>query len=578
MDLHAYSTNIDKLLKEDVYVIPDYQRVYSWGKIQVEELLDDIEIGIINDSNHFFGTMMLNVGRKKEEKLIEIIDGQQRFTTVMMILYAILEMYKLPRFLGQENVQGRINTLSSKLANIDDDGQIVANKLTLGEGNKEFFEDYIIGALCDNIKKDQIVLGYKNKNKFTINKKIVDNYKIIIDYLTNNINDKANKEAYNYLKEYQRYILNCLEIVKIEVSEDADAFLIFETLNDRGLALSSVDLIKNILFKNCAKYNDFEKLKEKWISTISNLDDISEVKKYLRHYWISKFKYVSPADLFKKYRGYVNNDYNKSREIINELYDYSNFYNGLKNPHCGCFSNKKLIDVLDEMNCFKFDLAHPILIAIYAKYRDEEILYKVSKVCLNFLIRYISIMKEKPTAIEKKIGEIAIHANENEIVNLFKENSDDNILRERLKNMSLNYRSYLAYYCLVEYEKSFHKNEPWISTGRSNITVEHILPRTINAEDKHGEYWIKVFGSEEECKLYQNRIGNLTLLGVKPQSKGKNYNFEIKKEVYKSNTEMLSTKEICNYSIWDTNSIESRQEKMVNVLMESLTLELQKIK
>ena len=146
-----------------IYIIPDYQRIYSWNKSQVEELLEDIDIGISNSSNHFFGTMMLNVSRKEKEGIIEIIDGQQRFTTITMILYSILEMYNLPRFANIEKISGRICTLNNKLAKTNDDGEIVDNKLTLGDGNKEFFKEYIIESLNDNIKKENIISHYKKE-------------------------------------------------------------------------------------------------------------------------------------------------------------------------------------------------------------------------------------------------------------------------------------------------------------------------------------------------------------------------------------------------------------------------------
>lgn len=578
MNLHADSTNIDSLLKEYTYIVPDYQRVYSWNKLQVDELLEDIDMGIGNGSDHFFGAMMLNVGRKKKEGKIEIIDGQQRFTTVIMLLYAILEMYNLPRFSHMENIGGRMHTLSGKLAEKNDDGQIIAKKLTLGDGNKQFFESYIIDSLNNNIEKEKIIFEYKKQNKYNINKKIIESYEVIKDYFIGAINSRTNEGAYELLKNYQSYILKSLEIVRIEVEEDADAFLIFETLNDRGLALSSVDLIKNTLFKNCANSSEFESIKEKWTSMISNLDDINEVKKYIRHYWISKQKYVSTQNLFKEYRGYVNSDFDKSKEIINELHKYSKFYYALSNPRSGYFSDEKLISTLECMNKFKFDLTHPILISTYIKYQNEIILYKTTKLCLNFLIRYISISKGKPTAIEKKIGEIAVNSNQKEISDLFIENSDNNELKDTLRSMNLNYKSYLAYYCLVEYEKILHKNEPWRSTGRTDITVEHILPQTIKSEDEHGEYWISSFKGEENCKLYQNRLGNLTLLGKVPQNKGKNYNFNIKKDVYKKFTDMFSTKELIEYTVWNRESIENRQNKMAETLCSVLTLDISNIK
>ena len=573
MKIDAHSKTIEGLLKEGMYIVPDYQRPYSWTKEQIEELLEDVRIGMINDTNHFFGTVMLNVG-KQDSEFIEIVDGQQRLSTVIIILYVILEMYNLSRFAEIPNIDGRKNALINKLNELNDESVIIGNKITLAGSNKEFFKEYIVNSIFNDSKKDEVIKEYKINNNFKENKKISDSFKIIHKYFFNAINELSDDDGYNLLKKYQSYILSNLELVVIKVEEDADAFLIFETLNDRGLALSAVDLIKNIIFKNCTQSERFEEIKEKWSFMVSNLEDMNEVKKYLRQYYMAKYGFVSPQSLFKEYRKFLKSDCDKSCDFVEELYRYSSFYDALKHPLNGVFKNNNLISVLEEMNKFKFDLANPILIACYLKYKDEEKLARVAKLCMNFLIRYVSLSGGKATTIEKKIGDMAVNFSEEGILSKFKELSDDNILEEHLKNITLNYKTYLAYYLLVKYEESLHKNEPWNTTGRNDITIEHILPQTVDKNKPEGKAWCDVFGDEKICKIHENKLGNLTLLCRTGQSKAGNREFEFKKEVYKEYTDMLSTKELIKVKQWNSNEIEKRQKRMVKVIMKELALEL----
>lgn len=578
MKLEAKSFTIEGLLKEDCfYVIPDYQRPYSWTKSQIEELFSDIEIAMETDSNHFFGTVMLNIA-KKDKKVIEIIDGQQRMTTILMILYVILEEYNLQRFINQHNIETRKTKLKEKLAYTDDDGEIIEDKITLGDTNKEFFKSFIIDSYASGAaQKEKIIKDFKGDKRYKLNKPIIDAYQIIKSYFDAKILNERDTIAYQILKDFQNFILRSLEIVKIEVEDDADAFLIFETLNDRGLALSSVDLIKNKLFKNCANRADFNDIKNSWADIVNTLEDSNETKKYLRHFWMSKYNHVTAQNLFKVFREYVGNDYNKSKELIKELKQLSKYYSAINNPYNGIVSNKKLKKTLYDMGQLKFDLTHPILISAFRIFDNEEDIYIVAKLCTNFLIRYISIMKQKPSKIEKIICEIAQNLTVNKLIEEFNRLASDSVFKSSVETLSVSYQSYFTYYMLSEYEAYLHVNEPWKTTGRDEITVEHILPQTIKEENSYGQYWISRFGDKDNCKVFESRLGNLTLLGNDGQAKAGNKDFISKKEVYKEYTDMFSTKELLDYNEWNEDKLKERQTKMANAYIHIFSLDLNKI-
>ena len=406
MKISAQGKNLRKIFEEKVtYEIPDYQRPYSWTKDEIEDMFADLNAVINSDNNHYFGAFVFNE-EKRTDNVIEVIDGQQRLTTVAIFLYVLRYLYSMEKFRNVEGVEHRRNKLKEYLEFLDEDGQMVGSKLKLGELNNEFFEEYIVHDWNKSIEeKEDTVKKFKALDKYNASRQIKEAYEYSINRILKQIKDLDPNMAIKEIKEIHDALLKSLEVVEIVVEQDADAFLIFETLNDRGLELSSVDLIKNRLFKNCSNYMDFNELKEKWVNMIRIVD--TSVKKYLRHFWIANYDYVTHQGLFKEVRNKAET-YEFSKNLIKELHDLAPYYDALNNPSSDSFSSKKLKKVLEDMNKLNFDLTHPILIAGIHRFKnDEASLYKLARLCLNFLIRYITIMKEKPSQIEREIGLLA---------------------------------------------------------------------------------------------------------------------------------------------------------------------------
>lgn len=582
MKIDAHGRKIREILERKLcYEIPDYQRPYSWTTDEIDDLFIDLDstVDLVNQ-NHFFGAVVFNSERKEKDKIVEVIDGQQRLTTLMLVFYVIRKIYNEDRFNEEKGIKTRRNNVENLLEFLDDDGEVIGVKLKLGEANREFFKNYIVEAWDKTDEEKEIIKkDFKNKNNLKVNKPIIDAYNHINDIVYDKIKSLSNSQAYSYLKEYHNSILDKFEVVEIEVENDVDAFLIFETLNDRGLELSAVDLIKNKLFKNCSKQSDFEKIKEKWIKILGIIDDAKEVKKFIRHYWISKYGFVSTQELFKEVRDYVGNDYDKSKEIVDDLYRLSPYYDALRNPNDKFLENKKLVEILEDMKALNFDLNYPILLSAFNVYQnDEESIYKIAKLTLNFLIRYICVLKRKPSAIEKIFGELARDLNIEKMSTELSKHAKDSEFKNGIKTLEVKAKSYSTYYLLVEYEKKLHENEKWISPGRKDVTIEHILPQTVNEENLYGKLWIKAFdNSKEQCEIYVNRLGNLTLLGQRGQNKASNKFFDDKKEVYKNHTDMLMSKEVLAYDTWNSDTIEKRQDDMSKNYVYIFTLDLEKI-
>lgn len=579
--MDAENQTVRDLLGKYCFYVPAYQRSYSWKNSHIDEFLDDI-FNVIHspktDARHFLGAITM-AKRESRQDSVDLIDGQQRMTTIFIFLYVILGQFKSDRFI--EKARSRADELFRKLVYLNDDGEINGSRLILGEFNKKFFDEFIIKA---HDTSDEVREGIKKKyienSEFSQNQAIFDAYNRIKLAVEERLDCcKSEEDAYEYLKALHMCVLDRVELVTMTVEEEADAFLIFETLNDRGLVLSAVDLIKNKLFQTFASHslNEFESLKNEWEEMCDNIENKDDLKKYILHYWRAFKGYTTAQALYKTCRDYIGSKgFEEAKKMVKELHEYSVYYNGFCDPGGDYPWKSKIIkDALHDMNKMRYDLAHPILLAALRKYPHDEVSFgKVVQLCLNFLIRYISVLKNKPTSIEKDISAWACDPefSVEMLREKFSEKAPDAQFKAELLTLCLPYQSPLTHYMLCVYEADgFNRKEIWTSSGRSDNTVEHILPRTVNPSTSSGQYWISQFDSIENCILYQERLGNYAFLTKPAQSKALNKDFPSKKDVYQHDTDMKLTQELVSIENWTPAAINQRQEKMANIWVRSIS-------
>ena len=581
--MDAENQTIRNLLDRYCFYVPDYQRSYSWKAPQIDEFLDDI-FNIIHssqsDARHFLGAITMSKHSNRQGE-VDLIDGQQRITTIFIFLYVILSEYKSLRF--NDKAHGRADELLRKLAFLDDDGKRIGSRLVLGAFNREFFEDYVINAysLSDS-ERENIRASYKEKHEFNQNQALFEAFNRIKLSIEERLDCCKNEEdAYEYLKALHMCLYDRFELVTMQVEEEADAFLIFETLNDRGLVLSAVDLIKNKLFQTfSSNSSEFAQLKTDWETMCENIENKDNLKKYLLHYWRSKLGHASSQTLYKTCRDYISeNSYSHAKAIVKDLKEYSTYYNGFCDPMAAHpWTDKTLKTALDDMNKIGYDMARPILLAAVRKYpHDETKLATVARICLNFLIRYISVLRNKPTSIEKDISKWACDPNFSieMLKEKFEEKAPDVKFQEALQTISIPYKSPLAHYLLCVYEaEGFDRKEFWTSPGRWNNTIEHVLPQEVNPTTEYGKYWIEQFGSLDGCDLYRERLGNYAFLIPAAQSQAKNKDFAFKKTIYNEKTDMHITKELLSFDDWNPNGVNARQKNMASILTKAISFDV----
>jgi len=578
--MDAENQSVRDLLGKFCFHVPDYQRSYSWKSENIDEFLDDL-FNVVHstqaEARHFLGAVTM-AKRDEQHDAVDLIDGQQRMTTIFLFLYVILGQYKSARF--SDKAAGRAEELLRKLAYLNDDGERTGSRLVLGEFNRAFFDEFIIdGHNKSDEDRESIKSSYQAKHEFAQNQAIYDAFnrmKLMVEERLDCC--QSEEDAYDYLKALHICVLDRFEIVTMIVEEEADAFLIFETLNDRGLALSAVDLIKNKLFQTFSTHTgEFDQLKSAWEKMCDNIENKEDLKKFILHYWRACKGFTSPQSLYKTCRDYIaTKGFEEAKKIVLDLERLSVYYNGFCDPMGDYpWKSKELKTILEDMRKMRYDLTHPILLAAIEKYpNDEKTWAKIAKMCLNFLIRYISVLKNKPTSIEKEICQWACDPNFS--VEMLRDNftakAPDGQFLEQLLTLAMPHTLPLTHYLLCVYEADgCGRKEIWTTPGRGNNTVEHILPQTVKPTTEWGKYWIAKFGSVEACETYMDRLGNYAFLTKEAQGRALNKDFDQKKVVYRGETDMKLTQELVSCAEWTLSEINKRQERMARVWVSSIS-------
>ncbi|MFT4801120.1 MAG: hypothetical protein ACI93N_000886, partial [Flavobacteriaceae bacterium] len=263
--------DLEKCFK-NFYVVPDYQREYVWEERQVNQLLSDVFDEFDNNHNkeYFIGTTVVF---KDNNGSYELIDGQQRTTTLFLIICALKSVYS--------------------------DWGLDTDTLD------RMIKDKTVNALGDSIDKYKLELQYKDSSSILnvisslsdrpLNLKgsaerLFNAYENIIAFLTQNF--RADKP--DQLKKFFVYLYRKLKFIQIETPEINDALKIFETINERGIGLNPMDLLKNLIFRQVER-NEFTKLNTKWQQLVSILDKNNEKPlRFLRYFIMANYNVNSP--------------------------------------------------------------------------------------------------------------------------------------------------------------------------------------------------------------------------------------------------------------------------------------------
>ena len=538
------------------FIIPLYQRNYDWKEENCEQLFQDlIKLHNSDRKSHFFGSIVSSIQSGTEDRYI--IDGQQRITTVSLILIAMVNAMK----------EGIIEADDSKLV-------------------EKIFKRYLVDEYQEDerkvklkpIKKDMQAfdaLLYKPKDQYIKESNVTRNYDFFYDKITKcelNID-----ELFESIKK--------LEVINIRLDEDDDPQLIFESLNSTGLDLSEADKIRNYLLMSLSPSEQDDLYTRFWnpIEENTKYDPSSFVRDYLT---MKQGKIGRIDKIYFIFKEYAESVGLSRAELLEDMHHYARIYNQVDNAKVG---SEKLNRKLNQLRTLDSTIAYPFFMAFfdYTKKSNmpEDEIYKVIDLVEAYWARRI-ICNLPSNALNKVFA--TLHR---DILNHINKAGNDNVptyvsvltyvllkkgrssvfpcdeevigdfVSRQVYKMPTNLRMFIIE--RMENRDNNERHDVVKELSEKEITIEHIMPQTLSDKWKKslGEDWERVH------RQYLHTIANITLTGYNSQYS--NLTFAEKRDMDKGFKD--SSFRLNNYvkscDQWTEKELKERQQDLLNVFM-----------
>jgi uncharacterized protein with ParB-like and HNH nuclease domain len=577
------------------YAVPKYQREYVWRKTHWEDFFDDIHT---NAEGHFLGSIIC-INRTDDAfqtQELELVDGQQRLTTLSLLYAAIYAQLKKFPDLDDETKNELYNLKFRLLVK----GQAKALRVGPSHQNRNF-QDYKAvlqrAGILDDVEQPPN-LG---------NRRIFKAYR----YFEDRLEELNDKEKRLFLVPGLRELVvkvNAASLVKIEVNSHSDAFILFESLNNRGEALSALDLIKNKLLAVMEKKqpDSIDENFNKWNRLLVNLtDNYSIQERYLRQFYnafkfkdeisVKGFPLATRSNIIQIYETLIDRD---AKGIFGELFEKAQLYNRIIAPSEDALPPKVVLQFRD-LDRIGGAPAYVLLLYLLAE-RPSADLAAISEFLVKFFVRR-SLTDQPPTRDLPRIAIALIEALRakptEDVLGLilaeFRKQgwiSTDELFRAKLAGNVYEENTDATRFVLCKIEESHQTKEIftdlWKRDSRGDYvwTVEHIFPQGPNIP----ESWVKMIANGDDAKAKElreqhvHKLGNLTVTGY--NSKLGNKSFPEKRDRKDAAGKLVGFKnglhlntELRDKEAWTVADIEARTSVLVEEAMVLFAIPVLKI-
>ena len=535
MRLFAYPRSFkDILTLQRKYIIPRYQREYSWELEQLEEFWNDIKGQILFEDSvyitqdYFIGSLVL-VGDDEKGTDFLVVDGQQRLTTITILLSALTQIGK--ELEEEAFYKSCYSYIEGKDSEYNDFFKLV------NETPKPFFQRAI-----QHIDKEEIPTNSEEEKALL--------YAYNFFYTHVNRERTQHENPILFLKALRDQIVKCSTIF-ITVDNEEDAQNIFETLNAKGKDLETLDLVKNKIFGVLNKEHPSDFAKDNWNNIKTNLRSRSEsvsLSTFFRHFWIAHYSFATENKIYKLFQEKIPQTENDYKTFVNNLEIFSNHYIKAISPlHIDWKTQeeRQVLYALMAINDFKVIQPRPLVTTLIGLYHNRLLkINDLNSIILKlemFHFIFSAITSSRASGLESLYSRYSRQLNSsNDKVEIKKILSELSLkLKEKL-NSEITYEGFEKKFISLKFSNNFTSDKKLIqyifklkekSLMRTNelsidlITLEHIHSQKIDTEWSHN-------------------IGNLLPLAKELNEDCKNYDLDKKIPILKK-SELKQVKDFC---------------------------------
>ena len=540
------------ILGQNTLTVPPNQRDYSWTVRQVTTLFQDFARSIAADDAHYFVGTIVTIPRG--DGGLEVVDGQQRLATTAIMLAEIRNYLKDKDEMIAQSVDEEILTA------IDRSARARVPRLRLNLDDNDYFRARLTNAAPvpspSKVSHELIDKAFCEAREQV--KRIVSGF--------------DEKDHGDTLDRWINFMQQRARAVLLQVPNDADAYRMFETLNDRGLRSSQSDLVKNYLFGRSG--DRMPEVQQRWSlmrGALETIEDDDITVRFLRHSLTLIQGFVREQEVYETVQRLAKAP-QRVVTFTGQLESLANSYVAIYNSDHERWNRsdatRKAVEVL---NLFDIKPLRPLILAIAERFNEKES-ENGTQFCVALGVRLMIAGNTRTGSVEEGIAEAAHEIYDENIttaralkLKLGRLTPSDGFFANAFETAQVRNRK-LARYYLRSMELSVKgEREPWHipNDDRSEINLEHVLP------EKPEGNWPQF--SYDEARGYYKRIGNLCLLRARDNSTAKNASFAKKQPIY-ANSPYELTKQVGAVADWTVVAIADRQKRLAQIAVTTWAL------
>ena len=561
--MEAHTQGIGELIQHRrFFSVPDHQRDFAWTE-EVEEFLKDVIDALKADEKDYFVGLVVLVN-PEQDRSSEILDGQQRLATTTMIYAAIREWLYGAGF-EKDAIKLQHDFIGSRELGHEDE----TPRLTLNVNNRTAFRGFVV----DRCNDEFLATKKEAAPRYSPERRIVEATiacRTLIATYASECGEEPKNQAQG-LFNLANYLRDRVMVVAMDVPSTANAYVIFETLNDRGVDLSVMDLVKSHLF---ARSGDrMEEVQSNWVELLSNISG-KQSDEFLKVFWTSRWGRIQRGKLFhewrKKFDGYTAEN---NVTLSHDLAEGADRFSALEVPDHEVWSlySQKCKMLVKTLAMLGNRQGWPVMLAALEKFDFQE-MERLLRHLEVITVRYQLVGQGRTGALEIASARAAHGITNGDLKSpnqVWQEYSsivpNDGDFRESFFRWS-DIKPVRARYVLAELEKAEYRQShdgaqpdeipPW-----EELTLEHILPVNPGVE------WSAELKADKNLiREYIKRLGNLCLLPTGSNKKASANSFASKsKGIYAGSGLTLTSEISMDYGDWNAKSIELRQRRLADL-------------